>query len=228
MTFWITMMRVFLYSLLGEFNFTLLDLRLVETLAGGVIGGIVAYVFLPVRTKGVMEDLFSKCLEDIREIVASVTRQKPETEKLNNRSRDLDRTLKTLRDTARPIILTRLFRNNAMGGTRFWVRSLWASSYYARQLSRLNIRWENTPEEVQKIVNKTSQNIQNNFSVLIRKLTNDSKPDDQYCPSNKNIDELEALLKNQKDLEQSEELAHFESYVRRLDQILARLAENYR
>lgn len=111
MAMWITALLAILYSLLGRYTPGLLVLRLTETLVGALAAALVAVWILPVRTGEQVRQGLGDVLRALGHYLANVVRpgtMARATPALLAEARTLDGKLRTLRDRASPLIMSRL------------------------------------------------------------------------------------------------------------------------
>ncbi len=133
MVFFITVMVSLLYSLLGEFSFSLLSLRLEETAIGAVIGGVVAFAVLPQRSREPISAAVADALNELADLLENLSPPAaPGT--LLDQSRGLDQTAQQLRTLAGPVAIwpgTRARRTRgvsaAVGALAYCARAIAAS-----------------------------------------------------------------------------------------------------
>ena len=104
-SFFITCMLGVLYSLLGTFTIDVLWLRVSETAIGAAAGILAAVVVLPVRTRTVLRADIRNVLENLHEFLdqAGVLLSGRENVNVIELSRQLDRSIQTVRTTAEPL-----------------------------------------------------------------------------------------------------------------------------
>lgn len=136
---WITVMLALLYGLLGFFSVQLLELRLLETAYGVVVGGLVAYLFLPSPTRHHVADASADLLRHLADLLEGVGRRatgRADTQRILADLRAMDGDLQQLRQLAGPITRwTPGGRERA--GMRHWLRALIALRLDAHRLADL-------------------------------------------------------------------------------------------
>jgi uncharacterized membrane protein YccC len=230
MIFWITTMLALLYGLLGEFSVGLLDLRLEETLIGAAVGAVVAFFVFPVHTEIAVRKSIAHGLRDLHDVVKGVTNRQMSRRQLADETRDLDKTLRTLRKTARPLTSSPWSgRRQTDGGAAQQVRYLSFAAYYSRQLSRRRINWEDTPKDLHRPILRVSSALQHNITQLAKHIEGNPPEKFNLRQVDKRIDELDNALAPYRAKSAEDQPTHFrylESYsriARRLDQILTNL-----
>lgn len=137
MVLFVTAELALLYSLLGRYSPDLLLLRLLETMVGAASGALVAWTIFPTRTRGHTQGLMGGLLEDLAaflEALAAEHRVPVSRWWALERSRTLDRTLRSVREAAAPFNSLALFGSPEI--TRR-VASAGRLVFYARSLARL-------------------------------------------------------------------------------------------
>lgn len=137
MVFFITVLLALLYGLLGTFSVQVLELRIVETAAGAVVGILAAFLVLPTRTRADVGEKLHACLDAldtvVRDSVASIASGAASTDLLTA-SRELDDSLAELNKAAEPLARGLLLRVRTT--TRLWLRVIRVADRYARSLAR--------------------------------------------------------------------------------------------
>ncbi len=129
----ITLMLSALYSLLGRFTADLMLLRLSETSAGCAIAALVAAVVLPTPTRPRITSAITETLRSIADVLECALVQRPATRQaLFDQSRQMDRSLLTAKDAARP--LTTGLGALASRGLRHRIHLLNATCFFIRHL----------------------------------------------------------------------------------------------
>ena len=104
-SFFITCMLGLLYSLLGTFSIDVLWLRVAETTVGATAGILAAIAVLPVRTRTVLRTDMEKVLGNLHEFLDQAELLLSGRENVNviDLSRELDRSIETVRTTIEPL-----------------------------------------------------------------------------------------------------------------------------
>ena len=130
MTFFITTMLGALYGILGQFNVTVLEVRLFETAAGAAAGVLAASLILPTRTRSQVRDKAQALMRALRDFLRHLGTSADEA---REQVREVDDRLQQLLTSARPLTAYRF------GSRRSQVdRSLTIAggcAYYARNLA---------------------------------------------------------------------------------------------
>ncbi|MEO6882239.1 MAG: FUSC family protein [Mycobacteriaceae bacterium] len=137
MVFFITVLLALLYGLLGTFSVQVLELRIVETAAGAVVGILAAFLVLPTRTRVDVDEKLNACLDAldtvVRDSVAAVGSGEATTDLLTA-SRDVDDSLAELNKAAEPLAHGLLLQVRTT--TRLWLRVIRVADRYSRSLAR--------------------------------------------------------------------------------------------
>jgi uncharacterized membrane protein YgaE (UPF0421/DUF939 family) len=207
MTFWISTMLALLYGLLGEFTFSLLLLRIEETVVGAVIGMAAAILVLPIDIRVKIRDTahtFFLTLSDvIAASVASLLSGESEAS-LTETARQLDRDLAQFRLMAKPMSggIANIAGRRSM---RHGMRMLTACDRYARILARSSEAHDaalvDTSPELADAVRSTGVAIRRNIDALITSLEFDQPT--TVFPSTDFIDAAETLARHGADHPQS-------------------------
>ena len=207
MTFWISTMLALLYGLLGEFTFSLLLLRIEETVVGAVIGMAAAILVLPIDIRVKIRDAahtFFLTLSDvIAASVASLLGGESEA-RLTETARQLDRDLAQFRIVARPMSggIANIAGRRSM---RHGMRMLTACDRYARILARSSEEHDaalvDASPELADAVRSTGVAIRRNIDALITSLEFDQPT--TVFPSTDFIDAAETLARENADHPQS-------------------------
>jgi uncharacterized membrane protein YgaE (UPF0421/DUF939 family) len=136
MAFWITAVLALLYGVIGQFSVTTLVLRLEETVAGGVLGILAAFVVLPTRSRTAFGEALDDALTSTADGVAAVVdrvlgRQGEDPLEI---ARRLDGGLGTVRTRARPLEHP-VARRPLRRGVRHTVRVVAGMDHYVRSLA---------------------------------------------------------------------------------------------
>jgi uncharacterized membrane protein YccC len=102
-----TLMLAVLYDVLGQLTENILVLRLEETLAGSLVGALVAGLVLPTSTRATVREAMAKFLNSVAATLDELSRpvSSPfERRSLVRRLREVDRHLMGLRASAAPIV----------------------------------------------------------------------------------------------------------------------------
>jgi uncharacterized membrane protein YccC len=102
----ITILFALMYDMMGMLSLHLMLLRLAETAAGAVVGVLAAYLVVPERTRGALDqafDGFFAALDGLLAALAGAARA-PADARVLDAIRELDRAVGTLRGTVRPLI----------------------------------------------------------------------------------------------------------------------------
>nr|WP_255426565.1 FUSC family protein [Pseudonocardia sp. C8] len=136
MAFWLTAVLALLYGMIGQFSVETMLLRVEETVAGGALGMLAAYVILPTRSR----TAFAEALDDALTAVdgslrCSVDRAlgRPADDPME-RAREVDAAVATVRERARPLehpVVRRPLRR----GVHHTVRVVGALDHYTRLLA---------------------------------------------------------------------------------------------
>ncbi|HJQ47731.1 MAG TPA: FUSC family protein [Amycolatopsis sp.] len=104
-SFFITCMLGLLYSLLGTFTIEVLWVRVAETAVGAVAGILAAIAVLPVRTRTVLRSDMAKVLDNLHQFLdgAELLLSGHENVNVIDLSRELDRSIETVRTTVEPL-----------------------------------------------------------------------------------------------------------------------------
>lgn len=137
MVFFITVLLALLYGLLGRFSVQVLELRIVETAAGAVVGILAAFLVLPTRTRADVGEKLGGCLDALDTVVrgsVAAVGSGDATADLLTASRDLDDSLAELNKAAEPLAHGLLLQVRTT--TRLWLRVIRVADRYARSLAR--------------------------------------------------------------------------------------------
>ena len=136
MAFWITTVLALLYGVIGQFSVSTLVLRLEETVAGGVLGILAAYLVLPTRSRTAFGEALDDALTSTADGVGAVVDRvlgRPGDDPLEI-ARQLDGRLGTVRTRARPLEHP-VARRPLRRGVRHTVRILAGMDHYVRNLA---------------------------------------------------------------------------------------------
>lgn len=137
LTFFVTVLLAMLYGLLGVFSIDVLEVRVLETAAGALIGIASAFLILSTKTRGAVTELAFEFVDQLAELIeASVEAvlAPGQDADMIEQARALDTTLQDLAKAAKPLELrpTTQSRN----GARRLLRLAHASSRSAHALAR--------------------------------------------------------------------------------------------
>jgi Fusaric acid resistance protein-like len=124
-----------LYSILGTLSWSLLRLRIEETLAGAVIGAVVAVVVLPRRGSQAVDDDIDAVLGatgDLLDLLTTMDGERPDQAAVRAAVRAVDQTFQDLRLTIQPTIvglpgplpMSRRRQLLHVASIRYWARTL--------------------------------------------------------------------------------------------------------
>ncbi|MEO9222827.1 MAG: FUSC family protein, partial [Mycobacteriaceae bacterium] len=135
--FFFTVLLAMLYGVLGTFSVGVLELRLVETAAGAVVGISAAFLVLPTRTRatvtGKLDDYIKRLDTLVHQSVYEVLHPSGGSE-LIAMSRELDTALAELQTAAAPLVSRFLPRTRSRA--RQWLTVMRACDHYTRPLAR--------------------------------------------------------------------------------------------
>jgi uncharacterized membrane protein YgaE (UPF0421/DUF939 family) len=136
MAFWITAVLALLYGVIGQFSVETMLLRVEETVVGGALGMLAAYLILPTRSR----TAFAEALDDALTAVdaslrCSVDRAlgRPGENPLE-KAREVDEAVATVRERARPLEHP-VARRPLRRGVHHTVRVVGALDHYTRLLA---------------------------------------------------------------------------------------------
>lgn len=134
LTFFITTMLGTLYGVLGQFNVSVLEVRLFETAAGATAGVLAAVLILPMRTRSLVQDNAQALLRSLRDFLrgTGTNVSHASTRGLRESVREVDDRLQQLLTSARPLTNYRLVNKRSQvdrsltvaGGCAYYVRNL--------------------------------------------------------------------------------------------------------
>jgi uncharacterized membrane protein YccC len=127
--FFVTLVLVMLYELLGRYSEAVLAVRLFEVLTGVVCGGLAAFAILPTSTRAVFRGDVRAALQALRdglELIASA-----ESDEAQSASRRFDAAVRRLRSRVRPLRSGPTFAGASLFA-RQWLRNIELCAYYAR------------------------------------------------------------------------------------------------
>jgi uncharacterized membrane protein YccC len=140
LTFFVTVLLAMLYGLLGNFSLQVLELRIAETAAGGLVGVLSAYLVFSTKTRATFSEKVTAYLDKVQEIidesVGSVLDPGADTE-LVARSRQMDVALAEVVTAGKPLQMgpTSQLRR----GVRRLVRGLQIGNRSAHALARAGV-----------------------------------------------------------------------------------------
>lgn len=136
MAFWITAVLALLYGVIGQFSVGTMLLRVEETVVGGALGMLAAYLILPTRSR----TAFAEALDDALTAVdvslrCSVDRALGRSaEEPLEKAREVDEAVATVRERARPLEHP-VARRPLRRGVHHTVRVIGALDHYTRLLA---------------------------------------------------------------------------------------------
>ncbi|ANY09104.1 FUSC family protein [Pseudonocardia sp. HH130630-07] len=136
MAFWLTAVLALLYGLIGQFSVETMLLRVEETVAGGALGMLAAYLILPTRSRTAFAEALSDALRAVdASLHTSVDRAlgRPAEDPLL-KAREVDEAVATVRDRARPLEHP-VARRPLRRGVHHTVRVIGALDHYTRLLA---------------------------------------------------------------------------------------------
>ncbi|KAA0021924.1 FUSC family protein [Antrihabitans cavernicola] len=140
LTFFVTVLLAMLYGLLGVFSVQVLELRIAETAAGGLVGIASAYFIFSTGTRSTLitkvDDYLDRMLEVIDEGIASVTAPGGTTELVSS-TRRLDNALKEVTTAGKPLEMGPTTRSRR--GAKRLLRALQVSNRPAHALARAGV-----------------------------------------------------------------------------------------
>jgi hypothetical protein len=131
--FFITLILVMLYELLGRYTDTILFVRLVEVLTGVVCGGLAAFAILPTSTRAVFHADVRAALQALRDGIDSIASGGPDD--AQPPSRRIDAAVRRLRFRVRPARSGPTFAGASLCARR-WLLNIELCAYYARNAAR--------------------------------------------------------------------------------------------
>ncbi len=138
-SFAITTVLAVLYGLIGTFSDQLLEIRVVETVIGGVVGGLAATLVLPIRTRGKVQEAQDAALEALEALLGNLAA--PDRDggtDLFAAARAVQEKVAEARTAAAP--LTRRVPGLGYEQERARVRTLLAVGRYARGIAATTMR----------------------------------------------------------------------------------------
>jgi uncharacterized membrane protein YccC len=140
LTFFVTVLLAMLYGLLGDFSIQVLELRIVETAAGGLVGIASAYFIFSTGTRATfvekVNDYLDRMTDLIDAVIASVLAPGGETD-LVAETRRLDTALQNVLTAGKPLQLGPAVRSRR--GTQRVLRGLQVSNRSAHALARAGV-----------------------------------------------------------------------------------------
>ncbi|MFP5071369.1 FUSC family protein [Pseudonocardia nantongensis] len=136
MAFWITAVLALLYGVIGQFSVQTLVLRVEETVVGGALGMLAAYLILPTRSRTAFAEALDEALDAVgASLRSSVDRllDRPGEEPLE-KAREVDTALATVRARAVPLEHP-VARRPLRRGVHHTVRVVGALDHYSRLLA---------------------------------------------------------------------------------------------
>lgn len=137
MAFWITAVLALVYGVIGQFSIETMVLRVQETLAGGALGMLAAYLILPTRSRNAFADALDEALSAVdASLRCSVDRALGRwgTDDPLEKAREVGTAVATVRDRARPLEHP-FIRRPLRRGVHHTVRVLGALDHYTRLLA---------------------------------------------------------------------------------------------
>jgi uncharacterized membrane protein YccC len=140
LTFFVTVLLAMLYGLLGNFSVQVLELRIVETAAGGLVGIASAYLIFSTGTRATFTEKVNDYLDRMTDLIdagiASVVAPGGETD-LVAATRRLDTALQNVLAAGKPLQLGPAVRSRR--GTQRVLRGLRVSNRSAHALARAGV-----------------------------------------------------------------------------------------
>ncbi|MFF1555647.1 FUSC family protein [Rhodococcus erythropolis] len=140
LSFFITVMLAMLYGLLGTFSIEVLEVRIYETVAGGLVGIAAAYFIFSTGTRSTLttkvDDYLDQMTAIIDTAIEAIARHGGETELVAD-IRKLDNALKALVAAGKPLEMGPTTR--ARRGTKGLLRIMRASNRSAHALARTGV-----------------------------------------------------------------------------------------
>ena len=140
LTFFITVMLAMLYGLLGDFDVKVLELRIAETAAGGLVGIAAAYLIFPTGTRSTLAQKVNDYLDLLTGVVDSATESVlapgGQTDLVAD-TRRLDNALKDVVAAGKPLELWPTSRSRR--GAKRLVRALQRGNRSAHALARAGV-----------------------------------------------------------------------------------------
>ncbi|MCW0215334.1 MAG: FUSC family protein [Pseudonocardia sp.] len=227
MAFWITAVLALLYGLIGQFSVETLLVRVEETAVGAALGALAGFLILPKKTRAA----FGEALDDTVDAIDAVLRAvadaltgRPVATPPVELARDMDDLLGTLRLRAKPLDIP-LPRRRGRGSYQRALRVLTAVDHYARALARLSDRvaapgWAVTLDPA---VDRVRANIDG-----LRDLIDGADEPAEVRSAEQLVDAAEAWAARAEDPVLRADLLAAIRSVRRIDQVVLRLARDLR
>jgi uncharacterized membrane protein YccC len=140
LTFFITVELAMLYGLLGDFSAPVLELRITETAAGGLVGIASAYFIFSTGTRATfiekVDEYFDRLVDVIDEAIGSVIAPGGRTD-LVAETRRLDNALKDVLTAGKPLQMVPTMRSRR--GARRFLTGLQAGNRSAHALARAGV-----------------------------------------------------------------------------------------
>ena len=140
LTFFVTVLLAMLYGLLGDFSVEVLQLRVAETAAGGLVGMASAFFIFSTGTRATLIEKVDEYLDRMSEVIdggiASVVAPGGETELVTN-TRKLDNALQDVITAGKPLELGPTTRNRR--GAKRLLRILQSSNRSAHAFARAGV-----------------------------------------------------------------------------------------
>ncbi|WP_344017442.1 FUSC family protein [Pseudonocardia kongjuensis] len=137
MAFWITAVLALLYGLIGQFSVQTMVLRVEETVVGGALGMLAAYLVLPTRSRTAFAEALDAALTAVAESLrVSVDRAlgRPGAGDPLEKARAVDTAVADVRERARPLEHP-ISRRPLRRGVHHTVRVIGALDHYTRLLA---------------------------------------------------------------------------------------------
>ncbi|WP_423410566.1 FUSC family protein [Heyndrickxia sp. MSNUG] len=223
MSVFITMMIAFMYDLLlGGITFTLMNARILDTVAGAAIAFAVSMVIFPKKTTTKVSETINDYFEDLNLYVAEYVRSFTEevnVKELSERGINLDNKLKTIMDEAE----TLLHRPGSPSDTTItrWITVMSAINYYAKHLVASSYRKGfDYPEHLLAIFKQIEEKLEHNIELIISLLKGEEK-DDPILGLENEREQIERLAPTRTQSQQ--DLIHHLYYVWRINKSLVEL-----
>ncbi|MCZ4563897.1 FUSC family protein [Rhodococcus sp. IEGM 1401] len=140
LSFFVTILLAMLYGLLGTFSIEVLELRIVETAVGGVVGMVSAYFIFSTSTRKTLVDRVDTYLEQLDALIESSVESviaPGEGTDLVASTRTLDNALKDVVTAGKPLVLGPTTRSRR--GAKRLLRVLAVSGRSAHALARAGV-----------------------------------------------------------------------------------------
>lgn len=227
MAFWITAVLALLYGLIGQFSVDTLVVRLEETAVGATLGALAGFLILPKKTRAAFREALDGTVDAIDEVLRAAVDAitgRPTAAPPVELARDMDDQLGTLRQRAKTLDNPLPWRRGE-GSYQRAVRVLTTIDHYARALARLSDRivapgWAVTLDPA---MDRVRANIDG-----LRDLIDDAENPAEVRSAEQLVDAAEAWAARTDDpVLRADRLAAVRA-VRRIDQIVLRLARELR